>query len=242
MLTTSNLGSIDVLGTNFIFSLEGHQYIFYLPLGLYPELIQRHRRDKTILLFVVLIQILLLQRLHYSEFIPISESIETDIFKIIVPQVDICLIYGIDFGVKVIQILYKLPTGKSNRKGIHCMVPMIISLGPILNYRNRPAVTVLSERRKTELLIFIPVQFPHHIHQLPVFTKSCRHRAGCRNHELNHGLKNFPGLSGNILTVAKFPVDKIFRDVLGLHKEPRNLGFGHTRQPFHPVYIGLHPR
>ena len=44
------------------------------------------------------------------------------------------------------------------------------------------------------------------------------------------------------LTVAKFPVDKIFRDVLGLHKKPRNLGFGHTRQPFHPVYIGLHPR
>ncbi len=113
-------------------------------------------------------------------------------------------------GIKIVKILYVRWFGKCNRNGIHSMVTIVITLGPIL-YLSYSMTIFIHIIGQAQFVIFIPVKFLHHIHKSPIFTKPFSNASnGGRNHP-HHTFKNFPRFLRNILRISKIS----FKETLG---------------------------
>ena len=136
----------------------------------------------------------------------------------------------------------KLATCKSDGQRIHCVVPMVVSFGPILNFRLSPTVPSFFEIGQSQSVVLIPIQLSHHIDQLPIFPQTGSNGTGSGNHEGHQRLENLPSLLCYVLAVPKLSIDKILRDVLLHCQKSSGLGSGDAlacQQAFYPLLIGF---
>ena len=99
------------------------------------------------------------------------------------------------------------------------MVPMVITLSPILDFWDLTAIRIFDIIRHSQLVILIPVQFTHHIYQLPVFAKPISDRTRRRNYVWYYLFQHLLGFLGNVLSIPKIPLNKSLRDVGFLHQK-----------------------
>ncbi len=99
------------------------------------------------------------------------------------------------------------------------MVAMIVSLCPVLDFADLPAVLVSVDFGQALPVVFIPVQFLHDIDKLPIFAKPVRNGSRCRKDKLYDILQHFPGLLRDVLRVAQVAFDKSLGNVRFAHQQ-----------------------
>ena len=77
--------------------------------------------------------------------------------------------------IQVVQILNKTMLGKGDSECVHSMVTMVVPLCPFLDTTNSSPVLVGPFLCQPPHGIFVPIQFLHDIHQLPVFAQTVGH-------------------------------------------------------------------
>ena len=110
---------------------------------------------------------------------------------------------------KSVQVVEQLNVSKlceCNSECVHGMVAMIVTLGPIFDFFDFMSISIFIFLGESQLVVFIPIEFLHHIDQLPIFAQSgCNRTNGWHNHTGDLG-ENTLGFSCNVLRVAQVTI------------------------------------
>ena len=96
-------------------------------------------------------------------------------------------------------------------------MPMIITFRPFLYSSNFSPVSIFNNFCQPQPLVFVPIQFFHHVHELPIFTQSIRDRPRSRNNISDHLFQHRSRPTSDILGITQIPVNKIIRNILSHH-------------------------
>ena len=122
-------------------------------------------------------------------------------------------------SVQVVQILYEATFCKGYGEGIHGMMAVVIAFGPVLYLTDNTPVLVLYGICHTQGIILFPVEFLHHINQLPVLAQAVGHTAGGGDNLSYYLFKNLASLFGNILGVTQISFNEARGNIRLAHKQ-----------------------
>ena len=120
-----------------------------------------------------------------TEFIQWNRWVEAQL--VVLVAIEFLVFYAIDAlrtvasCIQVVQILDEGRFGERDGKCIHCVVTMVVSLGPILDSADGVSIFVLECFCEAELVVFVPIEFFHHIYQLPILAQTVCDASCCWN-------------------------------------------------------------
>ena len=127
------LRNIGIPRRNLPLRLHRHKNLLQLSLGNTPELIQRHWRNESQAALAVPVHLIEFHRHNHR-----GALIPRDIAYAVILQDSIRILEGTlrNPRIEIIEILDIAPAGKCNSQCVHCVVPMVIALGPVFDFRD----------------------------------------------------------------------------------------------------------